>query len=76
MSLVAFLQWQKSFSVVFNNSYKQVPPDTSFTEMFSPYSVRMREKADQNNSEYEHFLRSDARYLSIFSPNLGKCGPE
>ena len=24
----------------------------------SPYSVRMREKKDQNNSEYGHFLRS------------------
>ena len=23
-----------------------------------PYSVRMRENADQNNSEYGHFLRS------------------
>ena len=26
----------------------------------SPYSVRMRENADQNNSEYGHFLRSDS----------------
>ena len=25
----------------------------------SPYSVRMRENTDQNNSEYGHFLRSD-----------------
>ena len=25
---------------------------------FSPYSVQMQEKADQNNSEYEHFLCS------------------
>ena len=25
----------------------------------SPYSVRMRENADQNNSEYGHFLRND-----------------
>ena len=24
----------------------------------SPYSVRMKENADQNNSEYGHFLRS------------------
>ena len=24
----------------------------------SPYSVRMRENTDQNNSEYRHFLRS------------------
>ena len=26
---------------------------------FGPYSVRMRENTDQNNSEYVHFLRSD-----------------
>ena len=26
----------------------------------SPYSVRMRENADQNNSEHGHFLRSEA----------------
>ena len=25
----------------------------------SPYSVRMRESTDQNNSEYGHFLRSE-----------------
>ena len=25
----------------------------------SPYSVRMRENANQNNSEYEHFSRSE-----------------
>ena len=25
----------------------------------SPYWVRMRENADQNNSEYGYFLRSD-----------------
>ena len=24
-----------------------------------PYSVRMRENTDQNNSKYGHFLRSD-----------------
>ena len=28
------------------------------TERYSPYSVRMRENADQNNSEYGHFLCS------------------
>ena len=33
----------------------------------SPYLVRMRENADQNNSDYGHFLRSDiCRYLILF----------
>ena len=31
----------------------------SFILHISPYSVRMRENADQNNSKYVHFLRSD-----------------
>ena len=29
------------------------------TLRISPYSVQMRKNADQNNSEYEHFLRSE-----------------
>ena len=29
-----------------------------------PYSARMRENADQNNSEYVHLLRSE--YFNIF----------
>ena len=38
----------------------------------SPYSIRMRENTDQNNSEYGHFLRSMILpailfYLEIYS---------
>ena len=33
----------------------------------SPYSVRMRENADQNNSEYGHFLRSECKLLAEFA---------
>ena len=32
----------------------------------SPYSVQMRENADQNNSEYEHFLHSEC-FLRFFA---------
>ena len=31
---------------------------TEYGERISPYSVRMQENEDQNNSEYGHFLRS------------------
>ena len=31
------------------------------TWSISPYSVRLRENLDQNNSEYVHFLRSDIK---------------
>ena len=29
-----------------------------------PYSVRLWENTDQNNSEYGHFLRSDVPYIA------------
>ena len=32
---------------------------TKYGEILSPYSFRMRENADQNDSEYGHFSRSD-----------------
>ena len=40
---------------------------TEYVEIrsISPYSVRMRENADQNNSEYSHFLRSELNDLDI-----------
>ena len=34
----------------------------------SPYSVQMKENADQNNSEYMHFLRSDNKQKLCRSP--------
>ena len=36
----------------------------AFGFRISPYSVRMRENKDQNNSENGHFLRSDLSCLS------------
>ena len=42
------------------------------SDSISPYSVPMRENADQNNPKYGHFLRSDApHYFSRFQ-NAGK----
>ena len=39
----------------------------------SPYSVRMRENADQNNSEYGHFLCSDYCCMTYMSVYPLKC---
>ena len=39
------------FSLILTE-YREIP-------RISPYSVRMRENTDQNNSEYGHFLRSE-----------------
>ena len=32
-----------------------------------PYSVRIQENADQNNSEYGHFLSSDSRNIHLLT---------
>ena len=34
---------------------------------FSAYSIRIRENADQNNSEYGNFFRSDLKKSQILS---------
>ena len=39
--------------------FSRIRTEYGETQCISPYSVRMRENADQNNSEYEHFLRSE-----------------
>ena len=42
---------------------------TEYEEMLriSPYSVRMQEYTDQNNSEYGHFLRSVCLFIILKS---------
>ena len=35
------------------------------TDRFRRYSVRMRENAEQNNSEYEHILRSSGSVVVV-----------
>ena len=51
------LQKKCPFSELFWCAFSRIR--TKYEEMLriSPYSVRMRENADQNNSEYGHFLR-------------------
>ena len=38
------------------------------SDWISPYSVRMRENTDQNNSEYGYFLRSDHHLVAYDFP--------
>ena len=38
----------------------------------SPYSVRMWENADQYNSEYGHFIRSDNQNCTYFNVTLAR----
>ena len=43
---------------LFWSSLSRIWNEYAETLRISPYSVRMRENEDQNNSEYGHFLRS------------------
>ena len=45
-------------------AFSRIRTEYGETHRISPESVRMRENADQNNLEYEHFLRSDVSISS------------
>ena len=46
------------YSELFWSAFSRIRNEYGEILGISPYSVRMRENADQNNSEYGHFLRS------------------
>ena len=47
-----------AYSELFWSAFSRIRTEYGEILRISPYSVRMRENADQNNSEYGHFLRS------------------
>ena len=47
------------YSELFWFAFSRIRTEYGEIRSISPYSVRMRENADQNNSEYGQFLRSD-----------------
>ena len=46
------------YSELFSSIFFRIRTKYGEIRIISPYSVRMRENADQNNSRYGHFLRS------------------
>ena len=46
-----------SYSELFSSPFSHIRTGYGEIRGICPYSVRMREIADQNNSEYRHFLR-------------------
>ena len=46
------------YSKLFWCAFSRIQNEYGEIQSISPYSVRMREIADQNNSAYGHFLRS------------------
>ena len=47
------------YSELFWSVFSRIRTEYGEILRISPYLVRMRENTDQNDSEYEHFLRSD-----------------
>ena len=43
---------------LFRSAFSRIRIEYEKTRSISPYSVQMRENADQNNSEYGNFLRN------------------
>ena len=48
-----------SYSRLFWSAFSHIWTAYGEIRSISPYSVRMRENVDQNNSEYGHFLCND-----------------
>ena len=79
-----YADWKRRFTLRENSPYSELfwsafsRIRTEYEEILhiSPYSVRMRENADQNNSKYGPFLRSVTSEISVFSSKMGKYGPE
>ena len=46
------------YSELFWSTFSRIRTEYGEIWSISPYSVRMRDNADQNNSEYGHFSRS------------------
>ena len=47
------------YSELFRSAFSRIRTECGEILRISPYSVRLRENADQNNSEYGHYLRND-----------------
>ena len=53
------------YSELFWSVVSRIRTECGEMRSISPYSVRMRENTDQNNSEYGHFSRSDEQINSL-----------
>ena len=58
------------YSELLCSVFSRIRTEYGEIQSISPYSVQMREKADQNNSEYEHF----SRMLPLIVKNCQNCG--
>ena len=59
------------YSELFWSEFSRIRTEYGDILLISPYSVQMRENADQNNSEYRHFSRSGRMAVRGFSVQTG-----
>ena len=62
------------YSELFWSTFSRIWTEYGEIRNTSRYSVRMRENADENNSEYDHFLRSvcHTTHLTIWYYNFSR----
>ena len=60
------LREKRPYSELFWSTFSRIRTEYGEILHISPCLVWMRENADQNNSEYEHFLRSDSVKLYLY----------
>ena len=59
------LREKSPYSELFWSAFSRIRTEYGEILPISPYSVQMRENADQNNSEYDHFLRSVNQTITL-----------
>ena len=59
------LRKKHPYSELFWSVFSRIRPEYGEIRSISPYSVRMREKTDQNSSEYGHISRSEINQSNI-----------
>ena len=59
------IHYKVSVSVLFWSAFSRIRTEYGEMQCISPYSVQMRENADQNNSDYGHFSGSSKCYEQV-----------
>ena len=62
ISYMSALREKCLYSELFWSAFSSIRTEYRDIRNISPYSAQMRENADQNNSEYQHVLRSAAYF--------------
>ena len=61
--IITSLRKKSPYSELFWSAFSRIRTEYGEIRRISQYSVRVQENADQDNSEYGHFLRSDMQAL-------------